>query len=204
MLSRSGKVMKPAYFKGIQWTKVFVTEPLDPVHNKHKFYCQICKTNVSIFSKGAREIVRHYQSENHLRKDRRWLYEHLGMLDKTTGITVHAVRGKNGHILSTFYLEKEKPLFESAPLIDIGPRFPFNDEYMASAGGLTNSEDVRLGIQVSLIGRFVPYFGDLTILQGLWAEVGNFTNHQDLFGNFDWSSTTLTVRTLFCSCWGFG
>ena len=55
---RTGKIMKEAYFKGIQWTRTFVTGPLDPEHNKHKFYCQICKTNVSIFSKGAREIVR--------------------------------------------------------------------------------------------------------------------------------------------------
>ena len=64
--SRPGKVMKPAYSKGIQWTRVFVTGTLDPVHNKHKLYSQICKTNVSIYSKGAREIIRHYQSEAHL------------------------------------------------------------------------------------------------------------------------------------------
>ena len=126
--------MKPAYFIRIQRTKVFVTGPLDPVHNKHKFYCQICKTNVSVFSKGAREIVRHYQSEGHLRKDQRWRYEHLGKLDKISGTTVHAVREKDGHILPAFELEKEKPLFETAPLVDISPRFPFYDEYMASAG----------------------------------------------------------------------
>ena len=75
LMNRPGKVMKPAYFNGIQWTKVFVTGPLDPVHNKYKFYCQICKTNVSIFSKKAREIVRHYQTESHLRKDQRWRYD---------------------------------------------------------------------------------------------------------------------------------
>ena len=63
---RTGKIMKEAYFKGIQWTRTFVT---GPEHNKHKFYCQICKTNVSIFTKGAREIVRHFQCESHFRKD---------------------------------------------------------------------------------------------------------------------------------------
>ena len=62
-----------------------------------------------------------------------------------------------------------KPLIESAPLVDIGPRFPFYEEYMTSEGGLAKPEDVRLGTQVALIGRFVPYFGDLTILQGLWS-----------------------------------
>ena len=190
---RPGKVMKSSYFKGIQWTKVFVTGPLDPVHNKHKFYCQICKTNVSIYSKGAREIIRHYSSEGHLRRDQRWRFEHLGKVDKISGNVIHSVRGRNGHILTPFELEKEKPLVESVPLVDIGPRFPFYDEYMSSAGGLTNFEDIRSGTQISLIGRFVPYFGDLATLQGLWTEVGNFTNHQELFGNLDWSSTRLTV-----------
>ena len=66
---RPGKTMKEAYFKGITWTKTFVTGPSDPLHNQYKFYCRICKTNVSIRSKGAREIVRHYQTETHLRKD---------------------------------------------------------------------------------------------------------------------------------------
>ena len=109
MLSRPGKVMKPAYFKGIQWTWVSVTGPLDPVHDKHKFYCQICKANVTIYSKGAREIVRHYQSEANLTKDQRWRYEHMGKVDKTSGVTVYDVRGKDGHALAGTELEKEKP-----------------------------------------------------------------------------------------------
>ena len=71
VVGKPGKVKKEAYFKGINWTKTFVTGPLDPVHNKHKFYCQICKPNVSLKSKGARKIIRHFQSESHLRKDQR-------------------------------------------------------------------------------------------------------------------------------------
>ena len=70
LLSRPGKVMKDAYFKSIQWTRTFVSGPVNPVHNKFKFYCMLCKTNVSIFSKGAREILRHYKTEGHLRKIR--------------------------------------------------------------------------------------------------------------------------------------
>ena len=58
---RAGKIMKEAYFKGIQWTRTFVTgRPLDPEHNKHKFYCQNCQSNVSISTKGARETVHHF------------------------------------------------------------------------------------------------------------------------------------------------
>ena len=43
---RTGKILKEVYFKGNQWSRNLVTGPLDPEHNKHKFYCQICKTNV--------------------------------------------------------------------------------------------------------------------------------------------------------------
>ena len=91
---RPGKKRKEAFFKGIKWTRTFVTGPLDPLHNKHKFYCQICKTNVSISSKGAREIVRHFQCESNFRKDQRWRFEHLRTKDKVTGLVVHEVRGK--------------------------------------------------------------------------------------------------------------
>ena len=65
--------MKEAYFKGISWTRTFVTGPLDPEHNKYKFYCQI------------RKIVRHFQAESHLRKDQRWRFEHLRLIDKVAG-----------------------------------------------------------------------------------------------------------------------
>ena len=111
----TGKIMKEAYFKGIQWTRTFVTGPLDPEHNKHKFYCQICKTNVSIFTKGAREIVRHFQCESHFRKDQRWRYEHLKKKDKVTGRIVHEVRGKKGQLLTPLELEREKPLLYAGP-----------------------------------------------------------------------------------------
>ena len=77
--------------------------------------------------------------------------------------------------------------------LDIGPRFPFYEEYMAGIGGLSNPEDVRIGTLISLIASFVPHFGNLSILEGLWSEVGNFTNHQKMFGDLDWSSTMITV-----------
>ena len=107
---RNGKIMKEAYFEGIQGSRTFVTGPLDPEHNKHKFYCQICKTNVSIFSKRAREIVRHFQCESHFRKVQRWRFEHLKKKDKITGREVHEVRGKKGQVLTPLELERERNL----------------------------------------------------------------------------------------------
>ena len=197
LLSKSGKVMKDAYSKGIQWTRTFVSGPVDHVHNKFKFHCMLCKTNVSIFSKGAREILRHYKTEGHLRKDQKWRYIHLQETDETTGVTTHQVRGKDGYVLTPIELEREKPLFLDIPPVETGDRFPFYDDYMASIGGFTNPDDLRTSTLISLIGTFVPRDGNISLLQSLWTRVGVFTNHQALFSSFDWGSATLTVSSDF-------
>ena len=173
--------MKDAYFKGIQWTRTFVTGPVDPIHNKFKFYCMLCKTNVSIYSKGAREILRHYKKEGRLRKGQKWRYVHLQETDSNTGVITHQVRGKDGYVLTPFELEREKPRFIDAPLIDALGRYPFYDDYMASIGGITNPSDLRTSTLISLIGTFVSQDGNFSLLQNLWTRVGVFTNHQALF-----------------------
>ena len=38
---RGCKILKEAYFKGMEWTKTFVSGPVDPRWNPYKFYCQI-------------------------------------------------------------------------------------------------------------------------------------------------------------------
>ena len=189
---RTGKIMKEAYFKGIQWTRTFVTGPLDPEHNKHKFYCQICKTNVSIFSKGAREIVRHFQCESHFRKDQ-WRYEHLRKKDKVTGRIVHEVRGKKGQLLTPLELEKEKPFFMQVPLVETGSSNPFYEDHMAGLGSIAGQEEIRLCVQISMVALFVPRCGDLNVLESLWSQIGTVTNHQSLFSPYDWGSSKLTV-----------
>ena len=185
--------MKESCFKGIKWTETFVTGPLYPIHNQHKFYCQICKSNVSIRSKGAQEIIRHYQSETHLRKDQRWRFERLSVTDKVTGITRHQVRGKHGHILTPLEVEREKPLFENAPLVDVGEKYPFYDEYMANSESQQTAEDQRASTQVDLVGSFVPYDGNISLLQALWSRVGEYMNFREQFSPFDLSSATMTV-----------
>ena len=157
----------------------------------------LCKTNVSIFSKGAREILRHYKTEGHLRKDQKWRYSHLQETDDITGVTTHQVKGKDGYVLTPIELEREKPLFLDVPLVETGDLFSFYDDYMASIGGITNPDDLRTSTLISLIGTFVPRDGNISLLQSLWTRVGVFTNHQALFCSCDWGSGTLTLSSGF-------
>ena len=123
--SRTCKVMKEAYFRGMEWTRTFVSGPVDPKWNRYKFYCQICKANISIYSKGDSEILRHHSTEKHLRKDQRWRYEHLYKIDPYTKARIPQVRGRDGKLLTPFQLALELPKFQDVELVDIGKSAPF-------------------------------------------------------------------------------
>ena len=160
---RTFKIMKEAY-KGIQWTCTFVTGPLDPEHNMHKLYCQIRKTNALIYSKGAREIVRHFQCESHFRKD------HIGGMNswgrRTESTVAKSTRSvKNGQILTPLELEKEKVHFMSAPLVKTGCSYPFYDDYMAGLGSVTSQEEVRLCVAL----WWQPNFYGGSLCPTLWG-----------------------------------
>ena len=175
--TRTCKVMKEAYFRGMEWTRTFVSGPVDPKWNKYNIYCQICKANISIYSKGARETLRHHSTEKHLRKDQRWRYEYLYKLDPCTNTRIPHVRGKDGKLLTPYVLAIELPRFKNVELVDIGEKLPFYDEYMAGADHMSSSSENRARIQISVLGRFLPNYGDIDILRSFWRDLGVVVNY---------------------------
>ena len=196
-ITRTCKVMKEAYFKGMDWTRTFVSGPIDPKWNQYKFYCQICKANISIYSKGAREILRHHASEKHLRKDQRWRYEYLYKIDPVTKARFPQVRCRDGKLLTPYQLKMELRYFKDAELVDIGEKLPFYDEYMAGEDHMSSSSENRARIQISVLGRFIPTYGDIDVLRGFWRDIGVVVNHQSLFTDFSWTKERLTVSSDF-------
>ena len=167
--------------------------PVDPRWNLYKFYCQICKANISIYGKGAREILRHYATEKHLRKDQRWRYEYLYQVDPVTRAKIHQVRGKDGKLLTPYQLELELPHFIGAQSVEIGQKLPFYDEYMAGMDHMSSSSDERAKVQLSILSKVLPRSGDLELLRSFWSDVGVVVNHQTLFTDFNWGRERLSV-----------
>ena len=149
--------MREQLFEGITWTRVFVLGTMDPRWNPYKFYCQY----ISIYGRGAKEIIRHYTIERHLWKDQRWRYEQLAIGDPVTRTVRHQVRGRDGKILSPYELELEFPKFKDAPLVDIGEKLPFYEEYMAGNDLIASSSENRVRVQISILGHFLPSFGNV-------------------------------------------
>ena len=196
-ITRTCKVMKEAYFKGMEWTRTFVSGPVDPKWNQYKFYCQICKANISIYSKGAREILRHHASEKHLRKDQRWRYDYLYKIDPLTKARIPQVRGRDAKLLTPYQLKMELRYFKDAELVDIGEKLPFYDEFMAGVDHMSSSSENRARIQISVLGRFLPTYGEIDILSSLWRDIGVVVNNQSLFTDFNWNKERLTVSSDF-------
>ena len=107
-------------------------------------------------------------------------------MDEITGVKTHEVRGRNGLLLTPLELEKEKPFFENAQLVDIGGEFPFHEEYLARLEGKQTTGDSRDCTQIALVGTMVPFSGDIRMLQTLWTQVMIHMNYQEAFLPFDW------------------
>ena len=193
-VTRGYKIMKKAYFKGMEWTKTFVSGPIDPRWNLYKFYCEICKGNISIYGRGAREIIRHHATERHLRKDQRWCYEHLATEDPVTKAVTHHVRGRDGRRLTPYELQLELPKFIDEKLVNIGEKLPFYDEYLQGTDYMASSSENRARIQVSVLGNYLRSHGDISTLRSFWRDVGVVVNHLSLFTEFDWSKERLSVE----------
>ena len=86
-------------------------------------WCHMCKKNFSIRTKSPIEILRHHRTENHLRRDQRWRYQHLKSVDPVTGKVHHRVRGRNGKVLTKIELAKDLPKFIHFEVMDVGERF---------------------------------------------------------------------------------
>ena len=55
-VSISCKIMKEAYFKGMEWTRTFVSGPVDPRWNKYKFYCRFARQIYPSTGKGPEKF----------------------------------------------------------------------------------------------------------------------------------------------------
>ena len=61
-----------------KFARLFVTSTTDPVAKSSKFYCQLCRRDVSVQTHGSFETLRHYQGAKHFAMDQRLRLETLG------------------------------------------------------------------------------------------------------------------------------
>ena len=123
-----------------------------------------------------------------------------GVGDSGSTVRVEAVvRGRDGKLLTPYELEQELKYFIDEPLVDIGEKLPFYEDYIRGTDYMASSSDNRARIQISVLGNYLRSFGDINTLRSFWRDVGVIVNHQSLFTDIDWSKERLSVSNLFWS-----
>ena len=86
----------------LQRAEVFATGPVDPLNNRHKLFCLICRINFSMRVRKINQIKRHYPTSNQLRQHQRYAEKYC----------LDAVRGKMRKcFMGTVQLPNEKLLW---------------------------------------------------------------------------------------------
>ena len=138
--------------------------------------------NLSCKSKGALEVLRHHKTEKHLRRDQRWRYEHLKTINPVSGKVEYEVkyevRDKYGRIRDPYQ-------FIDAPLVELGPKFPFNDEIANKDAEPVVDVEHDTHSQLTLIATFLVRFGDFSSLQHLSTRIGLSAERQDQLTTID-------------------
>ena len=79
--------------------KFSATGPIDREKTPHKWWCRVCKLELSSMSRGVLEVLAHYKTDSHL------VREHRIRMD-TTGMPLY---DKNGHELQPFQKLRRSP-----------------------------------------------------------------------------------------------
>ena len=123
----------------IPWATKIFSGPKDPHENPYSAFCHICSANVSIKSKGYRDIIRHWLRERHFRKEQKYRdYHGMDILDERR------------QVLTGVRLENERKEFEHHPLVDLCERYPYYGEVVEVTGEFSDVTDEQLRIQLKV------------------------------------------------------
>ena len=170
--------------------KFSATGPIDRNKNPQKWWCRVCKVELSLMSRGSLELLSHYKSESHLIKEHRIRMEIPGM----------ALYDKDGvEILGISLNEARKKATDTYPIV------PQRDACRPLVGqdSVPNfSSDIsptdKILSQISVLEYGLRYGGHIKSLTGIYDELSQLTS-ETYFCSQNWSPQRLfvSIATLF-------
>ena len=149
----------------VPWTKVFVTGPEDPMHNRNKFYCMICQVNVSIRAPGIYESKHHSQSHNLWRQDQ---------FHREVLAGCHGREGRKSFIW--WSVDSRKWALYELWNPGNGLKMVFLMWFIGGNPFLFPSIEDRVRMQLQLLTTFLRSGGRLWVLEEFRTQVGIFSS----------------------------
>ena len=166
--------------------KFFATGPLDAEKTPYKWWCRVCRTELSLMSRGPLELISHYRSDAHLTKEHRIRMEIPGtpLFDKD---------GKE--ILGIALQEAKKVARDSHPIApQLDSRHPLVGQSAVPALGVVSSPTDKVLFQIAVLEHGLRHGGHIKSLTGIYEELSRLmSNDQSTTQN--WSEQRVFVST---------
>ena len=168
--------------------KFSATGPLDKSKSPHKWWCRVCKVELSLMSRGSHELISHYRSEAHLIKEHRIRMEVPGMSlydkDQTELLGVALQEAKR----------KAKDTYPIAPQLD-SCRPLVGQQSIPDFTAASSPTDKVLS-QISILEFGLKHGGHISSLTGMYDELVRLTS-SDRLSMQNWGPQRLFVSPFF-------
>ena len=190
-----GKRRRPKYsltgsmFKRHPVLKFSATGPLDKDKSPYKWWCRVCRVELSLMSRGSLELISHYRTDSHLVREHRIRMEVPGMplFDKD-----------EKEILGTSLQDAKKKARDSYPIPpQLDSLRPLVGQESIPDFSATTSPMEKLFSQISILEFGLRHGGSVSLLTGEYEELVRLTSSSRISGQ-NWSPQRLFVSNLSC------
>ena len=142
------------------------------------FFCRICKRDVAILAHGASEIIRHFGSAGHWRRD--------------VTYTVHMGMPVYNKLLEPMTLsETQLAEYRARPFEELGGEFPYPEDLLDKHSHPKSK--VPLMTLVSSVCELIGRGGDFFLLRQLWGRSTSSLGAREPQFQMNWSRSATVV-----------
>ena len=165
------------------------TGPIDREMSPYKWWCRVCRVELSLMSRGVLELLSHYRTEGHLVKEHRIRLETPGapLFDQHENELLGIALQEAKRIAKEMY--PISPQLDSCKLLVGQERIPDLTS--------TTSPSESIIAQISVLEHGLRNGGHIDCFIGIWNEMATHTLGTSEARNFSWNHPRLFVSVVF-------
>ena len=179
--------LKPHMFRKHPVLKFFATGPMERSKTPYKWWCRVCRVELSLMSRGVLELLSHFKTDAHLVKEHRIRLEIPGLplFDRSEKELV-------GSALKEA-TRSAKEMYPIAPQLDVCRLLVGQDKLPDFIDAANPSEDVLS--QIRILEQGLRHGDHVDSLVGMWDEMVRLFPGNSQASTYSWSKHRLFVSS---------
>ena len=179
--------LKPHMLRKHQVLKFFATGPMERSKTPYKWWCRVCRVELSLMSRGVLELLSHFKTDAHLVKEHRIRLETPGLplFDRSEKESVGSALKEATRIA--------KETYPIAPQLDVCRLLVGQDKLADFIDAANPSEDVLS--QIRILEQGLRHGGHVDSLVGIWDEMIRLFPGNSQASTYSWSRHRLFVSS---------